>query len=69
MMESNDDVDDIESLDVSTGLFPFMAAAVGNNCIYDLDSLLHLIKLRPLLVQQYIVDGREELFSRKQKRC
>merc|ERR1719384_621983 len=44
---------DIEQKDNSTGLFPFMVAAVGGTSrIYDLDSVFHLIKTRPSLVKE-----------------
>ncbi len=54
----NSGVDILETLDASTGLYPFMvAAAVGRdnepNYGYDFDSIFHLIKSRPLVVRQF----------------
>ena len=56
LLESSD-IDEIDSVDASTSLYPFMVAAVGDNSSYDLDSVFHLIKSRPLLVQKYSVDS------------
>ena len=65
ILESSD-IDAIESVDVSTSLYPFMVAAVGDKKhSYDLDSVFHLIKSSPLLVrvhQQFGATDEEELF-------
>ncbi len=54
VLENDDNVDILEIADTSTALYPFMAAAVGHsNTMYDIDSIFHLIKLRPLLVKQF----------------
>jgi len=56
--------------DESTGLFPFMLAAVGGQYNYDLGSVFHLIKNSPELevIQQY-GNHSVEATSRKRKRC
>ncbi len=58
-LESMADIDILETADTSTGLYPFMIAAVGdgnNRCKYDFDSVFELIKARPLVVQQFSAD-------------
>ncbi len=70
VLESDDDVDILETADTSTGLFPFMVAAVGHcgnesNHGYDIDSVFQLIKSRPLAVRQI---GEEKQLSGKRKR-
>ncbi len=72
ILENDDNVDILEAADTSTGLFPFMVAAVGRcgnepNYAYDFDSIFQLIKSRPLVVRQMKI-GEEKQLSGKRKR-
>ncbi len=74
IMLENSNVDVLETVDTSTGLYPFMTAAVARrrnggeqeNCCYDLDSIFHLIWSRPMVVKPFSIEIE---FSRKRKRC
>ncbi len=72
VLENDDNVDIIlDTADTSTGLYPFMMAAVGGrdddepNYGYDFDSIFHLIKSRPLVVRRF---GAEKQLSSGGKR-
>ncbi len=59
-LESSAALDILETVDTSTGLYPFMVAAVGgenNGYKYDFDSVFELIKSRPLVVRQFTIDN------------
>jgi len=60
MLEGND-VDIVERVDASTGLYLFMIAALGDKkCKYDLDSVYHMIKSSLRLVHYVGNCGGEE---------
>ncbi len=52
----------------STGLLPFMLAAVGNPYAYDLGTVFHLIKKSPNVVKENKNDSHDETTLRKRKR-
>jgi len=57
-----------EREDISTGLYPFMLAAVKESYGYDLDSVFHLIIATPKLVKHFGDNSGEDQYSRKRKR-
>ena len=62
-------VDIVERMDTSTGLYPFMVAALGGKENgYDFDTVFHMIKSSPKLLQYLGDDSGEEQHSRKRKR-
>ncbi len=62
----NSDMSALETANTSTGLYPFMSAALGGERGYDLDFVFHLIQSKPQVVKEVNI---EKECSRKRKRC
>ena len=63
------DISLLEKEDASTGLFPFMVAAVGGggNC-YNVCAVFHMIKARPKLVQHFGKHNQEGQGRKRKER-